>query len=153
MIIKYIINSIVAAFASWSFGLIFCLIIKNSAYYKKMSNLQLIKSKTLGKKIGLGATKWVVKNTFFKYFNQKLKLDTKVGMAELHELRNEMTFAEISHFVAFGLMAVFTLFQVIKGKILFGLIAMVVNVFMNLYPSLLQQENKSRIDRVIKIYR
>jgi hypothetical protein len=27
---------------------------------------------------------------------------------------------------------------------------MIVNVFMNLYPSLLQQENKRRIDKLIK---
>jgi len=72
-------------------------------------------------------------------------------MNQLTELRKEMTFSEISHLIGFGFVTIFALAKFINGTYLFGLIIMIVNVLLNLYPSLLQQENKRRIDRLIKI--
>jgi hypothetical protein len=121
-------------------------LIKNTSYYANLSNLHFIKSKKLNRKIGLGAFKWVVKNTFFKYFNQKLKLKNKIELSELDEMREEMTTAEISHLIGFAFVTMFAIAKYINTEYLFGIIIMLVNVAMNLYPSLLQQENKRRID-------
>jgi len=88
-----------------------------------------------------------VKNTFFKFFNQKLKVKNKIS--ELSELRKEMTLSEISHLIGFAFMTVIALDQSISDNYLFGLAIMIVNILMNLYPSLLQQENKRRIDKLI----
>ena len=63
-----------------------------------------------------------------------------------------MTYSEISHLIGFGVVAIYSLVIFISGECLFELIMMIVNVFMNLYPSLLQQENKKRIDRLIEKY-
>jgi len=151
VILKYLTFSISIAFISWIVGMILNALIKNTSYYIKLSNLNLINSDTLNKNIGLGIFKWIVKNTFFKYFNQKLKLNNKTEMNQLTELRKEMTFSEISHLIGFGFVTIFALAKFINGTYLFGLIIMIVNVLLNLYPSLLQQENKRRIDRLIKI--
>jgi hypothetical protein len=96
--------------------------------------------------------KWVVKKTFFKYFNPKLKLKGKAEILELKELRKEMTFAELNHLVGFCFVSIFVFVKFVDGLYLFGFIMMLVNILLNLYPSLLQQQNKSRIDKFIKRY-
>lgn len=96
--IKYLTYSISIAFISWIVGMIInFFLIKTDFYNKNLSNLNFIKSEVLNKRIGIGIFKWIVKNTFFKYFNQKLKLQKKIEIAELDNLRKEMTISEISH--------------------------------------------------------
>jgi ABC-type protease/lipase transport system fused ATPase/permease subunit len=94
--------------------------------------------------------KWIVKNTPFKYLNQKLQLKNKIEKADLHQLRQEMTSSEIDHLIGFVFVAAFALVKFYKTEWLFGLTIMAVNILMNLNPSLLQQQNKRRIDRLIK---
>jgi hypothetical protein len=120
-------------------------------YYKNISNLNIITSKTLNKNIGIGLFKWIVKNTPFKYFNQKLNLKTKTELTELYVLRKEMTVSEISHLIGFVFVTIFAVEKLANSAYLFAFIIMIINTLMNLYPSLLQQENKRRIDRLIKI--
>ncbi|WP_291865132.1 hypothetical protein [Maribacter sp.] len=117
-------------------------------YYKKLSNLNFIESKTLNKNIGLKYFKWIVSNTFFKFFNQKIKLKNK--KTKLTEIRREMTIAEISHLIGFIFVTFIAVYKSLSHHYLFGLTIMIVNILMNLYPSLLQQENKRRIDPLIK---
>jgi ABC-type protease/lipase transport system fused ATPase/permease subunit len=119
-------------------------------YNNKLSNLNFIKSKMLNKYFGVDIVKWIVKNTPFKYFNQKFKLRNKIEKADLHKLRKEMTSSEIDHLIGFVFVAIFALIKFYKTEWLFGLIIMTVNILMNLHPSLLQQQNKRRIDNVIK---
>ena len=152
MITQYITYSVSIAIISWMVGIIFNDILRKTKYYKYLSNLNLIKSKIQNKRIGLGFFKWVVKNTFFKYLNQSLKLKYKIEIIELNELRKEMTIAEINHLIGFCFVTVFALVKVTNGYYLFGLIIMIVNILLNLYPSLLQQENKRRIDKFITKY-
>lgn len=123
-------------------------ILVKTDYYKKISNLNFIESKTLNKNIGIKYFKWIVNNTFFKLFNQKIKLKNK--KTKLTEIRKEMTIAEISHLIGFIFVTAFAIYKSFTQNLLFGLIIMLVNVLMNLYPSLLQQENKRRIDKLIK---
>lgn len=150
MITHYISFSISITFISWIVGMIGNGVLIKMEYYKNLSNLNFIKNETINKRIGLGAFKWFVKNTFLKFFNPKLKLKNRIEMTDINELRKEMTNAEISHLIGFGFVFIFTLVKLINGDFLFALIFMIVNILMNLYPSLLQQENKRRIDRLIK---
>jgi hypothetical protein len=85
-----------------------------------------------------------------KYFNQKLKLRNEIEKTDLHALRKEMTSSEIDHLIGFVFVAIFALIKFYKTEWLFGLIIMTVNILMNLHPSLLQQQNKRRIDKVLK---
>ena len=124
-------------------------LIKNSSYYVYLTNLNFIKSEYLNKIIGLEFFKWIVKNTFFKYLNQGIKFNRKIGLSELSAVRKEMTFAEINHLIGFCFVTIFSLVKVVNGYYLFGLTIMLVNIVMNLYPSLLQQKNKRRIDKFI----
>ena len=126
------------------------LVRKTNFYNNKLSNLNFIKSENLNKIIGLELFKWIVKNTFFKFFNQKLKLKNKIEKTDLNTLRTEMTISEIDHLIGFVFVTVFACIKFFNFNYLFGLSIMIVNILMNLYPSLLQQENKRRIDKLIK---
>ena len=131
-------------------GMIINALIKNKPDYVNLSNLNFIDNDALTNRLGLGVFKWIVKNTFFKYLNEKLTLKNKVEITDLDELRREMTYSEVSHVIGFGFVTNFALAELIKGNFLFGLIIMLVNTLLNLYPSLLQQQNKRRIDKLIK---
>lgn len=61
-----------------------------------------------------------------------------------------MTISEIDHLIGFGFVNIFALVKFYNHNILFGLTVILVNIVMNLYPSLLQQENKRRIDKLLK---
>ena len=128
--------------------------LKETAIYQKhLTNLNLIKSTKLNKLMGIGIIKWIVKNTFFKFFNPNLKMRRKMELTELEHLRKEMTFAEINHLIAFISVTIIAIFKVFNGYFFLALILMVVNILMNLYPSLLQQENKRRIDKLKQLFK
>lgn len=151
MMSEYLVFSISISFISWIVGMIINWGLMKTVIYEKLSRLDFIVNKGVNKKLGLPYFKWIVKNTPFKFFNPNLKLKAKIQHTDLVKLREEMTFSEISHLAGFVFVAVFALAKLIDGQYLFTLIIMLVNTPMNLYPSLLQQENKRRIDRLIKI--
>lgn len=136
------------SFISWLVGMMINSILLKSQYYKRLSNLNFVKSKILNEIIGIKYFKWIVKNSFFKFLNQKIRLENK--NTDLTVIRNEMTYSEISHLIGFFFVSIIAMYKAISISIVFGLAMMVPNVFLNLYPSLLQQENKRRIDRILK---
>lgn len=138
---------IAISFISWLVGMILNSIFVKTEYYKKLSNLNFIESKSLNESIGIDYFKWIVKNTFFKFFNQKIKFENKD--VDLNDIRNEMTLAEISHLIGFLFVSSFAIYKSFSVSLAFGLAIMIPNILMNLYPSLLQQENKRRIDKLI----
>lgn len=150
MVSIYILNSIAFVFGSWTIGLIFNNAIKNAAFYPKLSNFNCIKKESTYQAIGMNAFKWVLKNSFFKYFNQKLKFETRPSISQLQEIRKEMTYSEIGHHIAFIFILVVLVFKLYEGQFTYAAILFVFNIIFNLYPSLLQQQNKKRIDRILK---
>lgn len=152
MITEYLKLSFAITFISWIVGMIFSGIFHKTEFFKSLSNFNFLRSKTWNKRIGIGIFKWIVKNTPFKFFNDKIKMTNKVEITHLNQLRKEMTIAEINHLVGFIFVTAFALVSLAKGDFLFALFYMIANTLLNLYPSLLQQENKRRIDRMIKIY-
>jgi len=146
---EYLKFGISISFISWLVGLIGNRMLMKTTYYNKLSNFNFIESSTVNGYLGIGCLRWIVKNTPFKFFNQKIKL--KNGKADLLEIRKEMTIAEIGHLIGFVFVAAFAMYKGVVYNSPFGLTIMAINVLMNLYPSLLQQENKRRIDRLTKV--
>ena len=151
MLATYIIFSISIATISWLVGIVFNSILLKTKYYDSLSNLNFIRNEKLNERIGIGTLKWIVINTPFRFFNPGLKLTPKADHAELLRIRKEMTKAEIGHLIGFGFVTVVALLQLTYGKFLLVFVIMLMNTLMNLYPSLLQQANKRRMDRVIEI--
>lgn len=151
MFYKYIKFSISISIISWIVGMIINAFLKKTKFYTNyLSNLNFIKSKFLNKIIGIFVFKWIVKNTPLKFFNQKLTVKKKIEKSDLINLRNYMTVSEIDHLIGFAFVSIFALVKFVDFNFIFGLMIMIANVLLNLYPSLLQQENKRRIDRLLK---
>jgi hypothetical protein len=149
-ILIYILNAFVFTLASWTIGLLLNNAIKSMPFYSLISNFNFIKKESTNRAIGLTLFKWLVKHTFFKYFNQKLKFETRPSLSELQDIRNEMVYAEIGHFIAFIAILVVIVIKLINGTLAYAGLLFVFNIVFNLYPSLLQQQNKKRIDRILK---
>lgn len=151
MIYKYLKFSIAITFISFVVGLIINAMLKKTRYYhNQLSHLNFIPNEKWNKWIGLGLVKWIVKNTPFKYLNDKLKVKNKIEKTDLLILRQDMTKSEIDHLIGFAFVSIFALVKFYQTEWLFGLTIMFVNTLMNLYPSLLQQQNKRRIDKFLK---
>lgn len=150
MILKYLSFGISLVFISFIIGMIItALIRKTEIYNKTFSNLNFIKDDAVNSIIGVGIIKWIVKNTFVKFLNPKLKIEKKLNVSNLSVLRSEMTKAEIDHLFAFIFVLIFVFLKLYKQEYLFALVILLVNVLMNLYPSLIQQQNKRRLDKLI----
>lgn len=150
MIFNYLSFSISIVFLSFIIGMIMTALVRTTDFYeKKISNLNFIKNEVTNKIIGIDVIKWIVKNTFFKILNQKLKIERKMNLFDLKNIRNEMTKSEIDHLFAFLFVAIFILFKIFEQKYLLSLVLLFVNIIMNLYPSLLLQQNKRRLDKLI----
>lgn len=132
---------------SWVVGIILGSVLAKTVYFDRLSQLNFITRETWNRRIGLHYCKWIIKNTPLKFLNQNIKVKSK--NIDLREVRREMTQAEINHLIGFLLVAIVALLYAIRVSFVFGISMMLPNVFLNLYPSLLQQLNKRRIDRLI----
>lgn len=144
----YFFYSISIIFLSMTVGVLLNDFLKKKEIYKKLSDLRFIKSSRINKLIGLNFFKWMMVNTFLNRFNPKLKLANTSSYAELERLRQEMTHSELSHFIAFFAVVIVGIYLVLFYSRVFGITLLFLNIFMNLYPSLLQQQNKYRIDKL-----
>ena len=150
MILKFITFSFSITFCSFIIGMIATGLIKNTKIYnRELSNLNFIKSEKLNIILGVSLIRWMVKNTFFKFLNPTLKFDRKSNSVELQNIRKLMTKAEIDHLFAFCAVLIFISILAIKEHYTFAFILLIFNILMNLCPSLLQQQNKRRIDKII----
>lgn len=136
------------SFISWIVGMVINSIIIRFSFYQKLENLNFIKDQTLNHLLGLRRFSWLIKNSFFKFFNPKIAI--KKPKTDLSLIRKEMTLAEISHLIAFCFVIIVSLYQAFALSIYFALAMLIPNILMNLYPSLLQQENKRRIDKILE---
>lgn len=144
--------SIAITFATMVVGAFIVEALKKSAYYQRLSNLRFIRNDRVNQWIGVGLIKWAVTKTFWRHFNPKLQVVPATDIAGIKALRQEMTNAEIAHLIALVIQTVIIL---VLGVLGWGMAQLVLltamNIFLNLYPSLLQQSNKARLDRVIAV--
>lgn len=132
---------------SWMVGIIGTALVQRTSYYDKLSHLNFIPSKALNRFLCIKQFKWIVKNSFFRYLNQSIKVQGK--QTDLSAIRHQMTIAEIGHLIGFLFVTAFAVYQSFNVSIVFGLTMMIPNAILNGYPSLLQQENKRRLDQLV----
>lgn len=135
------------SFVSWMVGIMGNALLQRTSYFEKLSHLNFIPNKAVNRALGIGQFKWIVKNSFFRFLNQSIRVEGK--HTDLAAIRHQMTLAEISHLIGFLFVAAFALYQSFNVSLIFGLAMMIPNLVLNYYPSLLQQENKRRIDHLI----
>jgi hypothetical protein len=146
--IKHLTFAFTVSVISWIVGMVAnALLIKTPYYHQHLKHLNFIRNESVNSYIGIEIFKWIIIHSAFKYFNPKLSMKKQIKPSELPNLRNEMTIAEISHLIGFVFVTAFVLVKLLKGYYLSALIIMIMNILLNLYPTLLQQQNKRRIDK------
>ena len=146
----YFLKAIIFTFGSWTMGLIINNVIKNTTFYSKLSNFQFIRNKTINHILGLSIFSWIIKNSFFRVFNQNIQLKKRASYKELKQIRNEMVYAEIGHLIGFLFILVFIFIQIMNNQYTYALLLLGFNIIFNLYPTLLQQYNKKRVDNILR---
>jgi hypothetical protein len=132
---------------SWMVGIMGGALLQKTSYFEKLSHLNFIRGKALNSALGIEQFKRIVKNSFFRFLNQSIRVEGK--QTDLASIRYQMTVAEINHLIGFLFVAAAALYQSFNVSLVFGLSMMIPNAILNGYPSLLQQENKRRIDRLL----
>lgn len=127
-------------------------LIKKREFYKSISDLIFIKNDSIYKLIGIKYIKWLVYKTFWKNVNTKLIMKKRPSLVELNLLKQEMIYAEISHLIAFIFTSLISVIILMYEQFEFGALLTTTNIFFNLYPSLLQQKNKERVNRLIDAF-
>ncbi|WP_179335653.1 glycosyl-4,4'-diaponeurosporenoate acyltransferase CrtO family protein [Winogradskyella costae] len=150
LILLYFLQAITFTFVSWTIGLLLNNVVKHRPFYGKISHLNFIKNEVLRQSIGLSKLSWIIKNSFFKVFNKNLNLKNRTNREDLQSIRTEMVYAEIGHLIGFVFLLIVSVIKLWNGLLLSALIVFLFNIIFNLYPILLQQQNKSRIDRILK---
>ena len=89
LLLSYLKFGVSICFLSWVFALFVSIILKPLGSYESWSNINLVHSKLINKLLLVNAVQWVIKNTFFKYFNPAIKLAN--ADTDLVKLRHEMT--------------------------------------------------------------
>ena len=152
MILKHLLTGFIFGLSlsvvSWMVGIIGNALLLKTKSYEKLSHLNFIPSKALNKVLGIEQFKWVVKNSFFRFLNQAIRVEGK--QTDLEAIRHQMTIAEVSHLIGFAFVAAAAVYQSFAISLIFGVTMMIPNLALNLYPSLLQQENTRRIDQLLK---
>lgn len=151
-ILKLFLLSMVLVMGSWTIGLVINLAILNLPFYERFSDMNFIRSEAINKAIGVGLVRWGAMKTFFRFFNPNIRLSKSAGVDRLKEIRKQMTHSEIGHLIAFLAVVFYAIFMAVNGKVMFAGMLMLSNILLNLHPSLLQQQNKRRIDRVLERY-
>jgi cytochrome b561 len=134
-------------------GSFFNRLMAQQKWYRYISNLRFIKREATYKVIGLQYIKWLVYRTAWRKVNPKMKLNAKPGLAEFHALEKEMTSAEISHLIGFCLVLAISLIAITKDQKGLAICLFITNILFNLYPALLQQQNKYRIKKILAKYK
>ena len=94
--------------------------------------------------------KKILATTFLGGLNQTIKIKERPDPVKLLALRKEMTSAEIGHLIAFVCVIITILFFKIKHQHTDAFIPMLVsNVVFHIYPPLVQQYSKRRLDKII----
>lgn len=124
--------------------------IQKSQLMKQLSHLRFIKNDKINDLIGVNVTKWLVTKTGWGKANPKLKLEKTAGPDRLREIRFEMSKAEVGHIIAFLLQGLITIgLLLLKADSALVIALAVANILLNIYPILLQQRNKARVDKLL----
>ncbi len=145
----YELNPFFLIFLSYGIGTASTELVKFLGLYRYFEGQNYI-SDQLTQNLGVLYFGWLIRHSFMGGFNQKLKYQGKGQRAKLEQLKNDMTYAEVNHLIAFVLLLVASLFFPLWGASWWYVLALVpINIVFNLYLVFLQQYNKRRIDRIL----
>jgi hypothetical protein len=151
VIVRLLDNAIAAMFLSFIVGMAGNAMLRRLEIYDRLSNLSLFSDPKSFEKIGILWYRKILLATPLRYFNTNIRFSSNRSKETLDSIRMHMANAEVSHWVGFfAMLPVMVAAWWYRGFTV-GLAYLILNVLGNLYPCLLQQYNKSRLNNVISI--
>lgn len=142
-------NVIFFMFLSFLFGTFTDPILRRVTDYESLSNRYLFRTQKTYEKIGILWFRRFLEITPLGSFNTHIHFSKNRDLETFTAIRSHMGTAEMSHWVGFTAMLVFTgIAWWLRGPLV-GLGYIIFNVIGNVYPALLQQYNKRRLCRLI----
>ena len=144
-------NPILWIFASYLLGAMATSFIKSLKILSSFENHHYIEDK-LTKKLGVLKLGWLIRHSFMGKINPNIKFKGKLNKERLEQLKHEMTLAETGHLIAFLFLQILIVTFLVLGVPFWQIIVYtILNIVFNLYLVFLQQFNKRRIDRLLKL--
>ena len=146
------IYSFLIVISSWGLGAIVSEIFKSRLNDKSLLTNTLFINKKIYRKLGVDFFEFLVTKTFYGKINQTIRINS-ISCSDLLKSRHEMIKSEFGHVI--GLLSsqlmLFIIFD-LRTELTFFFSGTTFNLILNLYPILLQQKNRSRINKIIDKY-
>lgn len=144
-------NPIAVMFLSFIIGVIADLVLRRMPFYGLISARYLFADSKTYENVGVERFQKFLLATPLRMFNTNIKLPKKRDLQLLKDIRKHIATAEVSHWVGFAVMGVSTVYAwTIYGPKV-GIAFVFFNTVGNLYPCLLQQYNKKRLNQLIDV--
>ncbi|WP_137403881.1 glycosyl-4,4'-diaponeurosporenoate acyltransferase CrtO family protein [Echinicola rosea] len=147
ILITIILPTLLSLVFSWFVGVMVCHWTKGHLLYPKYENRFLIHDRKWEKFIAL---KWFEKFISYfplEYWEFKLMYGKKPDSYRLEEIREKHFTREMEYFIAFTVLAGLTLFIYFTHNTLFFYPLLAANVFGNIYPFLVHQRIRRKLQR------
>ena len=142
-------NAVLFMFLSFVIGLAGDAALQRTSVYNVLSHWFLFEHPQTYESVGVLWYRWFLAVTPFGSFNRDLYFTKRRDVHTLSAVRQKMCSAEISHWVGFLCLLALTFVAWWYRGIFIAFCYVFFNLIGNLYPCLLQQYNKRRLDRVI----
>ena len=144
-------NVILILFLSFVVGVMVDPILRRMAPYESLSRRYLFSDSKTYESLGVLRYRDFLLATPFGSFNRDIHFSTSRDLKTLERIRDHMATAEMSHWVGFiAMLIVNGIAWWYRGPVL-GLAYLSMNLLGNIYPCLLQQYNKRRLERLILV--
>ncbi|WP_373397878.1 hypothetical protein [Algoriphagus halophilus] len=146
------IYSFLIVISSWGLGAIVSQLFERRLKDKSLLTNTLSIDKEIYRKIGVDFFEFLVTKTIYGKMNRTIRING-ISCSNLLISRHEMIKSEFGHFI--GLLSsqliLFIVFD-LRSELIFFFSGTAFNLILNLYPILLQQKNRSRINKIIDKY-
>ena len=144
-------NVILVTFLSFVVGVFADPILRRVTDYESLSTRYLFADAETYELFCVLWFRWFLQVTPLGRFNRDIHFTGKRDLATLKTIRDHMATAEMSHWVGFMSMLAMTFVAWWHRGTIVGLSYVAFNLLGNVYPCLLQQYNKRRLDRLISV--
>lgn len=148
---RFLNNVTLILFLSFLVGMLVDAILRRTANYAWLSSRYLFAKSTSYERLGVLWFRWFLLITPLRYFNTQICFTEKRDLKTLRVIRDNMACTEVSHWSGAVAMLGVTCIVWWHRGLATGLWFLLVNLVGNVYPSLLQQYNKRRLERVIAV--
>lgn len=142
-------NPVAVMFLSFLLGMLGNALLRRLAIYKSFGDRYLFTGAKPYENLGVLWYRRFLLATPFKWFNTSIRFSANRSLEKFDVVLGHMIDAEVAHWIGFAGMLVFSIAAFWYRGLEMASAHLILNLLGNLYPCLLQQYNRQRLNRVI----